>query len=163
MSSQLVKIFPVALQLQIRQTAATHCNAQSSRSHTVFSMKINGFDSKEGKRRVGKLNLVDLAGSERLSQSGSAKDPKLLKEAQNINKSLSTLGNVISAVASQNGHVPFRDSKLTYLLQRSLGGDCKALMFCNLSPQTFSTGESLCSLRFAKKVNACERKYLYDK
>ena len=148
---------------QIRQTAATHCNAQSSRSHTVFSMKINGFDSKEGKRRVGKLNLVDLAGSERLSQSGSAKDPKLLKEAQNINKSLSTLGNVISAVASQNGHVPFRDSKLTYLLQRSLGGDCKALMFCNLSPQTFSTGESLCSLRFAKKVNACERKYLYDK
>ena len=149
--------------MHYRTTAATKCNTHSSRSHTVFTMKISGFDTKEGRRRVGKLNLVDLAGSERLSESGSASNQKLLKEAQSINKSLSTLGNVIAAVASQNGHVPFRDSKLTYLLQRSLGGDCKALMFCNLSPQTHSTGESLCSLRFAKKVNACERKYLYNK
>jgi kinesin family member C1 len=145
---------------RIRETAETKCNAHSSRSHTVFTMKINGFDTKEGKRRIGKLNLVDLAGSERLNQSGSADSKKLLKEAQNINKSLSTLGNVIGALANQSGHIPFRDSKLTYLLQKSLGGDCKALMFCNLSPNVNSQGESLCSLRFAKKVNACERKYI---
>jgi kinesin family protein C1 len=145
---------------KIRETAETKCNAHSSRSHTVFTMKINGFDTKEGKRRIGKINLVDLAGSERLSQSGSAENKKLLKEAQNINKSLSTLGNVIGALANKNGHIPFRDSKLTYLLQKSLGGDCKALMFCNLSPNVNSQGESLCSLRFAKKVNACERNYI---
>jgi hypothetical protein len=71
---------------------------------------------------------------------------------QAINKSLSALGNVISALYRKERHIPFRDSKLTQLLRPSLGGDCKALMFCNLSPSTDNLNESLCSLRFAKKV-----------
>ena len=79
----------------------------------------------------------------------------LLREAQNINKSLSALGNAIAALAGGETHVPFRDSKLTFYLQSSLGGDCKCLMFCNVAPETAHTRESLCSLRFASKVSEC--------
>jgi kinesin family protein C1 len=121
-------------------------------------------------------------GSERLSKSGSDQSPELMKEAMAINKSLSSLGSVIGALSKkvratstlpppsswvfdltramhdepQSPHVPFRDSKLTHLLSPSLGGDCKTLMICNLSPLGQHRDETLNSLRFAKTVNSCE-------
>jgi kinesin family member C1 len=103
---------------------------------------------------AGIINLVDLAGSERLARSGAVGDQ--LKETQAINKSLAALGDVISSLGSKEKHVPYRNSKLTYLLQQSLGGSGKALMLVNVAPSAESAGETLCSLRFAAKVNATE-------
>lgn len=137
-----------------RAVAETNCNERSSRSHSVFTLRITGENSITTEKVDGLLNLIDLAGSERLSQSGSTGDR--LKETQAINKSLSSLGDVIYALANREQHVPFRNSKLTYLLQHSLGGNCKTLMFVNVSPAKHNFQETLCSLRFATKVNACQ-------
>jgi kinesin family protein C1 len=131
-----------------RAVAATNCNERSSRSHSVFTLRISGFNEQTHEKRQGVLNLIDLAGSERLSQSGAKGDR--LKETQAINKSLSCLGDVIYSLSNKDAHVPYRNSKLTYLLQNSLGGNSKTLMFVNISPVSFQ--ESLCSLRFATKV-----------
>ncbi|KAJ3242938.1 kinesin-like nuclear fusion protein [Chytriomyces hyalinus] len=139
-----------------RAVAATNSNEHSSRSHSVFTLRLKGTNSLTGESCEGTLNLIDLAGSERLSVSGSTGDR--LKETQAINKSLSALGDVIFALGGKEsgGHVPYRNSKLTYLLQNSLGGNSKTLMFVNVSPLTASFGETLCSLRFATKVNSCQ-------
>ncbi|KAG8066365.1 hypothetical protein GUJ93_ZPchr0004g40372 [Zizania palustris] len=139
---------------QSRSVGRTHMNEQSSRSHFVFTLKISGSNENTGQQVQGILNLIDLAGSERLAKSGSTGDR--LKETQAINKSLSALSDVIFAIAKGDDHVPFRNSKLTYLLQPCLGGDSKTLMFVNISPEASSIGETICSLRFASRVNACE-------
>ena len=150
-----------------RTTASTSMNERSSRSHCIFRLIIKGKQMSDdgtmgdGREIKGVLNLVDLAGSERLAKTQAKGDR--LKEAQHINKSLSALGDVISSIASKkagskkaDAHVPYRNSKLTYLLQPCLSGDAKTLMFVNVSPSAASSHETLCSLRFASKVNQCE-------
>ncbi|XP_022100934.1 kinesin-like protein KIFC3 [Acanthaster planci] len=139
-----------------RATATTDMNEHSSRSHALLCVKIAGINKASGKRYIGKLNLVDLAGSERVSKSGSGADSARLKEAQNINKSLSSLGDVIFALRTKQGHIPYRNSKLTYLLQESLGGDSKTLMVVQISPVLKNVSESQCSLSFAQRVRAVE-------
>ncbi|KAH7910196.1 P-loop containing nucleoside triphosphate hydrolase protein [Hygrophoropsis aurantiaca] len=140
-----------------RTVAATLMNERSSRSHSVFTLRISGLNMHTGEQCEGSLNLVDLAGSERLNSSGAASDKERLKETQNINRSLSALGDVIAALGEKSEknekHIPYRNSKLTYLLQNSLSGNSKTLMILNLSPLAAHLNESLTSLRFATKVN----------
>ncbi|GBG29989.1 Kinesin, putative [Hondaea fermentalgiana] len=136
----------------VRAVSATSCNERSSRSHSVFTLTVQAEHKASGEKLRGVLNLVDLAGSERLAQSQAT--GQVLKETQAINKSLSCLGDVIFALASRKSHVPYRNSKLTHLLQNSLGGNSKTLMLVNLSP--VNAPESLCSLRFGHKVNSCD-------
>ncbi|XP_073118814.1 kinesin-like protein KIN-12C isoform X2 [Henckelia pumila] len=139
-----------------RKIAATHMNSESSRSHSVFTCIIESSWEKDSMvhLRFGRLNLVDLAGSERQKSSGAEGDR--LKEAANINKSLSTLGMVImSLVDLANGkhrHVPYRDSRLTFLLQDSLGGNSKTTIIANISPSTCSAYETLSTLKFAQRA-----------
>ncbi|KAF2072210.1 hypothetical protein CYY_006476 [Polysphondylium violaceum] len=144
----------LALAAKNRSVAKTLCNERSSRSHSVFQLKITGHNLHSNEKTRGLLNLIDLAGSERLSKSGVVGDR--LKETQAINKSLSSLSDVISSLANKDSHVPYRNSKLTYLLQNSLGGNSKTLMFVNISPEIKDLNESISSLRFATKVNTCE-------
>ena len=142
-----------------RHTSATKSNDHSSRSHCLFALHVHGASGDGREVRRGCLNLVDLAGSERLAASGSNDDPKLLKEAQFINSSLAALGNTISALTSgDRAHVPFRDSKLTFLLQPCLGGDAKTLAIFNLAPELQHHKETLCTLRFGQKVTKCAPK-----
>lgn len=135
--------------MEKRSTGATQANATSSRSHAVFILKI--FSEKENEKRQGSLCLIDLAGSERLSKSKA--ENERLKETQFINKSLSALGNVISAIKRQDKHVPFRDSKLTHLMQEYLSENSRTSMIVNIDPDNLD--ETVCSLRFACKVSEC--------
>lgn len=134
-----------------RSVGATLMNAGSSRSHSVFSIVVECCSNNgQGEHiRVGKLNLVDLAGSERQSKTGATGDR--LKEATKINLSLSALGNVISALVDGKAqHIPYRDSKLTRILQDSLGGNTKTVMVANAGPTDYE--ESLSTLRYASRT-----------
>jgi kinesin family protein C1 len=122
-----------------RAVASTKMNERSSRSHSVFTLYLRGVNNEMKTELFGTLNLCDLAGSERLSRSEAT--GARLKETQHINKSLSALSDVYSALATKSSHVPYRNSKLTYLLQNCFCGDGKTLMFVNLSPTTDSFNE----------------------
>lgn len=136
-----------------RSVGATLMNAGSSRSHAIFSIVIEccSTEGQDEHIRVGKLNLVDLAGSERQSKTGATGER--LKEAAKINLSLSALGNVISAlVDGKSNHIPYRDSKLTRILQDSLGGNTKTVMCANAGPADYNYEESLSTLRYANRA-----------
>jgi kinesin family protein C1 len=137
---------------KMRSVGCTSMNEQSSRSHMVFMLAVEGTNASTGQKLSGALNLIDLAGSERVDRSEVTGNR--LKETTSINKSLSALGDVISALGNKDGHVPYRNSKLTFLLQNSLSGSGKCLMLCNVGPSGSAAPESLCTLRFAAKVNA---------
>jgi hypothetical protein len=139
-----------------RAVGETNMNAASSRSHAVLTLRLSltygsSGGSGKGLTRSSKLHLIDLAGSERADSTGAAGER--LKEGAQINKSLSALGNVITALTtSGRSHVPYRDSKLTRLLQDSLGGNCVTVMLCCVSPAASSYDETLASLRFAQRA-----------
>lgn len=134
-----------------RHVASTKMNRESSRSHLVMSIVIETTNLQTQSVARGKLSFVDLAGSERVKKSGASGDQ--LKEAQAINKSLSALGNVISALATEQGHVPYRDHKLTMLMSDSIGGTAKTLMFVNVSPVDGNLEETQNSLQYATRVS----------
>ena len=134
-----------------RNVRMTKMNDASSRSHLVFSILIETTNTETKQTACGKLSIVDLAGSERLAKTG-VEDPAAIAEAQNINLSLTALGNVISALSSGQKHVPYRDNKLTMLMSDSLGGNAKTLMFVNISPANYNTEETISSLNYASRV-----------
>ncbi|KAL2345451.1 hypothetical protein Fmac_006736 [Flemingia macrophylla] len=137
-----------------RAVGATALNDRSSRSHSCLTVHVQGRDLTSGATLRGCMHLVDLAGSERVDKSEATGDR--LKEAQHINKSLSALGDVIASLAQKNSHVPYRNSKLTQLLQDSLGGQAKTLMFVHISPETDAVGETISTLKFAERVATVE-------
>ncbi|KAF8396181.1 hypothetical protein HHK36_017794 [Tetracentron sinense] len=136
-----------------RIVSSTAINNLSSRSHSILTVHVQGKDI-SGSILRSCLHLVDLAGSERVDKSEVTGDR--LKEAQHINKSLSCLGDVITALAQKNSHIPYRNSKLTQLLQDSLGGHAKTLMFAHVSPEGDSFGETISTLKFAQRVSTVE-------
>ncbi|KAK4371476.1 hypothetical protein RND71_010951 [Anisodus tanguticus] len=136
-----------------RAVGCTAMNNRSSRSHSVLTVHVHGEDT-SGNIIHSCLHLVDLAGSERVDKSEVTGDG--LKESQHINKSLSCLGDVITALAQKNSHIPYRNSKLTLLLQNSLGGHAKTLMFAHVSPEGDSFGETISTLKFAQRVSSVE-------
>ncbi|KAL8056745.1 hypothetical protein ABFS82_04G138700 [Erythranthe guttata] len=140
--------------LNNRAKSSTAMNERSSRSHSIVSIHARGLDLKSGSSLRGSLHLVDLAGSERIDRSEVTGDR--LKEAQHINKSLSALGDVIFALAQKNSHVPYRNSKLTQVLQSSLDGQAKIVMFVQLNPDASSYNETLHTLKFAERVSSVE-------
>ncbi|KAJ8275328.1 hypothetical protein COCON_G00099530 [Conger conger] len=145
---------------QTRSVGFTNMNEHSSRSHAIFVITVECSEmgpDRQNHIRVGKLNLVDLAGSERQSKTGVRGER--LKEAAKINLSLSALGNVISAlVDGKSTHVPYRDSKLTRLLQDSLGGNAKTVMVATLGPSSCSYEETLTTLRYANRAKNIRNK-----
>jgi Kinesin-like protein len=174
LTTHVVKSFDEIHQIMVsgnknRSVGATLMNAGSSRSHSIFSIVIecsvrdeDGSTSSKGGRRddhirVGKLNLVDLAGSERQSKTGATGER--LKEATKINLSLSALGNVISAlVDGKTQHIPYRDSKLTRILQDSLGGNTKTVMCANAGPAEYNYDETISTLRYANRAKNIKNK-----
>ncbi|KAK9240186.1 P-loop containing nucleoside triphosphate hydrolase protein [Lipomyces kononenkoae] len=142
-----------------RQVAATKCNDLSSRSHTVFTITIHVKEiSSEGEEylRIGKLNLVDLAGSENISRSGA--ENKRAREAGMINQSLLTLGRVINALVDRSSHIPYRESKLTRLLQDSLGGRTKTCIIATISPAKMNLEETISTLDYASRAKNIRNK-----
>ncbi|XP_020614830.1 kinesin-like protein KIF15 isoform X3 [Orbicella faveolata] len=145
-----------------RRVASTSMNRESSRSHAVFTVALESKERKAGMAsiKVSRLNLVDLAGSER--QKDTHAEGLRLKEASSINKSLSALGNVIMALVDithgKTRHVHYRDSKLTFLLRDSLGGNAKTYLIANVHPSAKCFGETLSTLNFAKRAKMIKNK-----
>ena len=143
-----------------RSVGETMMNAHSSRSHSLFQITVERSElGADGKQhiRVGKLNMVDLAGSERLAKTGATGDR--LKEATKINLSLSTLCHVISSLTDpKSTYIPYRDSKLTRLLQDSLGGNTKTMMIANVGPADYNYDETMNTLRYASRAKNIQNK-----
>lgn len=137
--------------LRTRAVGRTRCNNYSSRSHVVFVLHVEQ-QSLQGEERLGKLTLVDLAGSEKVSKNECVGET--FEEAKKINWSLSALGKVIDALAEQRSHVPYRDSKLTRVLQEALGGNCRTTLLVAASPFSQHADETLSSLRFATRAKS---------
>ena len=141
--------------LRLRQVASTHMNDFSSRSHSIFTITL--YKNHNGELfRVSKMNMVDLAGSENISRSGAIN--QRAKEAGSINQSLLTLGRVINSLADKSVHVPFRESKLTRLLQDSLGGNTKTALIATISPAKINSEETASTLEYATKAKNIKNK-----
>ncbi|PWN37579.1 kinesin-domain-containing protein, partial [Meira miltonrushii] len=140
---------------QKRHIAATRCNESSSRSHCVFTLTVHIKETTskgEDVLRTGKLNLVDLAGSENIGRSGA--ENKRAREAGMINQSLLTLGRVINALVEKSSHIPYRESKLTRLLQESLGGRTKTCIIATVSSERSNMEETLSTLDYALRAKS---------
>lgn len=143
-----------------RHVGATNMNEHSSRSHSVFTITVESSEMDaqgEAHIKVGKLNIVDLAGSERQDKTGATGDR--LKEASKINLSLSTLCHVISSLTDPKcTYVPYRDSRLTRILQDSLGGNTKTVMIANIGPADYNSEETISTLRYASRAKQIQNK-----
>lgn len=140
-----------------REVGSTNMNAGSSRSHSLFSLTITQTNLLDYSAKTGKLYLVDLAGSEKVSKTGAA--GKRLEEAKNINKSLTMLGLVIAALTDpKSGHIPYRDSKLTRILQDSLGGNSKTVLIVTCSPSPYNESETVSTCRFGIRAKSIKNK-----
>jgi kinesin family protein 5 len=140
-----------------RAVAATNMNQESSRSHSIFVITITQKNVETGSAKSGQLFLVDLAGSEKVGKTGAS--GQTLEEAKKINKSLSALGMVINALTDgKSSHVPYRDSKLTRILQESLGGNSRTTLIINCSPSSYNDAETLSTLRFGMRAKAIKNK-----
>ncbi|CAL1704438.1 unnamed protein product [Somion occarium] len=136
-----------------RVVSSTNMNAESSRSHSIFLITINQKNTETGAQKSGNLYLVDLAGSEKVGKTGAS--GQTLEEAKKINKSLSALGMVINALTdSKAKHIPYRDSKLTRILQESLGGNSRTTLIINCSPSSYNEAETLSTLRFGIRAKS---------
>uniref|UniRef100_A0A8C3TFF9 Kinesin-like protein n=1 Tax=Chelydra serpentina TaxID=8475 RepID=A0A8C3TFF9_CHESE len=133
-----------------RHVAVTNMNEHSSRSHSIFLINVKQENTQTEQKLSGKLFLVDLAGSEKVSKTGA--EGAVLDEAKNINKSLSALGNVISALAESSNYVPYRDSKMTRILQDSLGGNCRTTIVICCSPSSYNESETKSTLLFGQRA-----------
>ncbi|KAJ9093382.1 hypothetical protein QFC21_006412 [Naganishia friedmannii] len=140
-----------------RAISATNMNAESSRSHSIFVVGIHQKNVETGSQKSGNLYLVDLAGSEKVGKTGAS--GQTLEEAKKINKSLSALGMVINNLTDgKSTHVPYRDSKLTRILQESLGGNSRTTLIINCSPASFNEAETLSTLRFGMRAKSIKNK-----
>ncbi|KAG8628731.1 hypothetical protein KVT40_002596 [Elsinoe batatas] len=136
-----------------RAVAATNMNQESSRSHSIFVITITQKNMETGSAKSGQLFLVDLAGSEKVGKTGAS--GQTLEEAKKINKSLSALGMVINSLTDgKSTHVPYRDSKLTRILQESLGGNSRTTLIINCSPSSYNDAETISTLRFGVRAKA---------
>ena len=142
---------------QARAVAATNMNQESSRSHSIFVVTITQKNLESGSAKSGQLFLVDLAGSEKVGKTGAS--GQTLEEAKKINKSLSALGMVINALTDgKSTHIPYRDSKLTRILQESLGGNSRTTLIINCSPSSYNDAETVSTLRFGVRAKSIKNK-----
>ena len=142
---------------QSRTVAATNMNQESSRSHSIFVIEVTQKNVETGSARSGRLFLVDLAGSEKIEKTGAT--GQTLEEAKKINKSLSALGMVINALSDgKSSHIPYRDSKLTRILQESLGGNSRTTLIINCSPSGYNEAETISTLRFGERAKTIKQK-----